>query len=385
MADTRPSYEIEQEILGSSVRVTKRAEIRSLNGSMVIAEPKVVGGSLSVDASRDERRSLSIEFPSDGLEIGPDGLWYDKQIVPYYGVETSAGSWEMQLGVFMVDKIDENRRDRKIAASCRDLTKLMLNAKLTLPVLYPAGTPVYDIIFTQATLSGVHNMLLPWNSEESPTLAADTSFDVDTPRFNIVKTIADAHAQEVFFDSFGYLVVREYQDPFLMPTVFDFRYGGTTGNVVSFTRSADDSELFNHVSVIGEREGNLPIFVDKKVTYPLSPVHESKIGDRVAPAYRSSLIPTEERAHRIAERLLYTASLQQYAIDLESIPVPWIEAGDVIGFIDPVDDSLPTKQGVDYGRGPTKWFLQSFDIPLGLGSMSIKAARLEVIFNGESA
>lgn len=80
-------------LLDGSSRVTRRAEIYEADATTIFADsntvPRIIDGSVTVDMSRDERRSLDITFDnSDGvLRHDPNGFWYDKIIKVYRGTE----------------------------------------------------------------------------------------------------------------------------------------------------------------------------------------------------------------------------------------------------------------------------------------------------------
>lgn len=80
------------EFLGSTTRHTRRVEIYEADGvtrwTPDLATPRLVGGSVTVDYSRTERRALDLELANyDGvLTSQPGGFWYDKIIKVFRGV-----------------------------------------------------------------------------------------------------------------------------------------------------------------------------------------------------------------------------------------------------------------------------------------------------------
>lgn len=80
-------------ILGGTTHVTRRIEIFEKDAETLWLPsadvPRAIDGSISVDYSRDERRSLDLTLDnSDGvLRHDPQGFWYDKIIKTYRGVK----------------------------------------------------------------------------------------------------------------------------------------------------------------------------------------------------------------------------------------------------------------------------------------------------------
>lgn len=82
-------------ILGGTTHVTRRVEIYERDALTLWLPsadvPRAIDGSISVDYSRDERRSLDLTLDNkDGvLRHDPAGFWYDKIIKTYRGVRYS--------------------------------------------------------------------------------------------------------------------------------------------------------------------------------------------------------------------------------------------------------------------------------------------------------
>lgn len=88
----RVDANIIEAILSGVTQVTRRAEIYEKDGNTLWLPtqdtPRLIDGEISIDYTRDERRSLDCTFDnSDGvLDHNPNGFWYDKIIKCYRGV-----------------------------------------------------------------------------------------------------------------------------------------------------------------------------------------------------------------------------------------------------------------------------------------------------------
>lgn len=99
-----PDFEIQEAFLAPTSRMIRRVEIFEQDGTTPWREdlwPHVlVGGSVTVDYDRDERRNFDIELDNSTGELNPKagGLWYDKIFKVFYGI-----------------KLDQEERDIRIA------------------------------------------------------------------------------------------------------------------------------------------------------------------------------------------------------------------------------------------------------------------------------
>lgn len=89
---SKVDIEVIAAILAGTSFVTRRAEIYESDGTTLWLEtaetPRMIGGQVSIDYSRSERRALDMTLDnSDGvLNHNPDGFWYDKVIKVFRGV-----------------------------------------------------------------------------------------------------------------------------------------------------------------------------------------------------------------------------------------------------------------------------------------------------------
>lgn len=379
-----PTAEVLEYLQAGFVKVTRRCEILTASGASFYDDIGLIDGTISVDASRDERRTCDLTLgDNEGrLEATPDGLWYDKLIRPWRGISWPGGSWEAPLGVFMPDRIGDVKRIKKrfrlrtddptnvetdpatpftmsVQVTGRDLTKRMLTSKLSNPLTFVAGTSVEDIVRAEAANSGIGSVILPWDggANPAPVLDIDQSFEVDTARFSLVSTLLQNYGYEVFISQFD-LIVRAFRDPATMPAIWSFQTG-VEGNLVTYEKSVNDTELYNRVVVRGSGQTNAFVFAEVAITDPDSPIHSSRIGDRPY-SWSSPTVATNDEALTLATMLLKVHALQSYEVALGSIVLPWLEAGEVVAFIDP---QAPAIVG-----DPERFFLSDFTIPIGIGA-----------------
>lgn len=354
-------------IVESGTQVTRRVDVYEADGVTLWADSRgVIDGSVSVDQNRDERRTITCTLENlDGvLDHDPENFWYDKILKVYRGVETEVGSWETQLGEFMIDSIQAPHFPKIVDIQGRDYTKKLKGSKFSLSTTFTPGQALDGVIRAIAYNAGLTRIDIPPTGQ---VLDREFAFERSTERWQAIKDLATAYGYEVWFRPDGYFTMAEIQDPLTAPEAFTFETG-RFGTMVQFTKTSNDSRLFNHIVVTGGAADTVPIFAEARNDDPLSPTRIDRIGDRVYP-YHSEFITYYEQALNLAQKFLKVYALEEFQIDIESVVLPWLDAGEIIGFIDP-----------DPGVGePSRYLLSSFGVPLRLGSMSLTGKRLAIV------
>lgn len=375
-----PSIEVLSHLTSGFVRVTRRVEILASNGEVLWNDIGLVDGQVNVDASRDERRTLDITLSDTQGRLEINEFWYDKLIRPWRGISWRTGAWETPLGTFMVDTISDVQRVKRrhrprafdstgnltntdapfmhvVQVTGRDLTKRLITSKFSGVTTFVAGTGIDVIIAALANDALIVGLRLPWSgSNPAPVLEIDQTFEAGSTRWAAIAALCLNYGYEAFIDVDAFLTVRLFRDPATMLPVWSFQTGPSDGNLASYKRVANDSELYNRVVVRGSGQTNAFIFAEVAVTDSASPIHSSQIGDRMYP-YDSPTVATNEQAYALAVALLQAHSLQSYEINLGSIVLPWMEAGEVVQFLD-----------VASNDDPMSLFLSNFSIPMSLSS-----------------
>lgn len=376
-----PSPTVIAALIAGTVKIRRRAEIYEADSKTPYNIPdwnrRLVGGNVTIDRTRDERRMCEISFQNkdNALKLNPlDGFWYDKIVKVFWGIKyfDKAGiskSWETQVGEFMIDRISNERFPHQVDITGRDYAKKCLNSKLKFSIQFPRQTPIEDIIRALAANSGVKKFALPVTGQ---SYALDIVFERGIERWNVMKQIADSIGYEVYFRGDGYLTMRPYPDPLMSPLAWTFRGGKADGSLINYTRSSNDSRVFNHIVVIGASttvDGfTTTIFAEALNEEPSSPTRISRLSDRVD-FIQNDYFTEQTQAQDFANARLRIGALEEYEVNFSSLIIPWLDAGDIVG----VDDS----EGSEYV--PNRFLLSDFSLPLALGEMSGNAKRVTIV------
>lgn len=370
-AITLPPAKFVDAIHGTVTRVTSRVEIYEQDNATLWRPSGQLGllsGNVSVDQGRDERRtlSLSLDNSDNALNLSPGGLWYDKVIRAYRGVRASDGStWEAQVGEFMIDDLKQADFPNNLDITGRDFTKKLLIDKFATMTGFAKNQPFEEIIRTIALNGGIpaSKMSLPLTGKSTNKVYF---FDRTLSRWEAIKQLAGDFAYDIYFDMNGVLRLETFTDPYLDPPQYTFRTG-EFGNIMDFGKSLNDSRIYNYVVVTGgtPEGGGTPPYATASNSDPASPTSIQELGRR-AYFYTSEFMTTQAQCQAVANKFIKIHALEQFETSIESIVAPYLEAGITVNFEDPEPAA----------HQPNKYLMDSFSIPLGLGSMSSSLKRV---------
>jgi hypothetical protein len=185
-------------------------------------------------------------------------------------------AWECQVGEFMIDSIVEDRFPRHIHITGRDYTKRALNSKFVVTTQFDPPYTLELLIGDLAANAGISKMILP---NTGKTVHSTFTYERGVSRWEAMKEIANAYNYDVFFGREGNLRMEIFPDPATQPPAYIFQTG-EEGNLSEFTKTTDDSELYNHVLVAGHNDTG-EAFAEAKNTTIDSPTSIAEIGDRL--------------------------------------------------------------------------------------------------------
>lgn len=376
MAQAQPPDNVLAAILGATGIITRRVEcwLPDLSAKLYDFDLPLVDGSITVSYSRTERRMFDLTINnSDSAIVHAIGqFWYDKVIKAFRGVTLPDGTqWEVQIGEFLMDKIQASRFPRNIEISGRDYTKKLVISKFAADTTFALGSS-FDSVFNAIAINAGINPLKMVTPATGITLNTDYTISRNTTREKALTDMCNAYGYEYFFDGAGYMIRRAFQDPATAPVVWTYRTGpqqyiilpgagpqpiGYPGHMVDFTKISGDSDLVNHWTVTGASTNTGLVYAEAINNNPDSPTSVQEIGDR-SDNEDNPLLTTVAQCQARATALLATSALEDFEVDAETLVLAWLDVGDVVGFEDPSPDP---------GQA-TSYLLTDFDINMQLGT-----------------
>ena len=333
-------------LLGRSHGVTARL-LGSVAGSAFVIPVPLVSGSVKLDAGSAVRRTLTAEVRADlgSPVVDP----FAGELRAEYGlVESSSGAvWWVPVGVFVIDEVTEAGRG-VLSIKGADRWRRVQNARLERPVTTSGNT--VDAI--RALLMGADGRVVV-DTTAAPVGGTHRASLWERDRATAVLELARSIGADVAFNAEGVAVVRT------VPSLGDasvWQVGRGTGGVkVSSRRGVTSASTYNGVVVIGEPQDAPPVYGFAYDSAPGSPTQWGGPFGKRPRFYRTSLITTQAQATAAAQGLLSRALGVGRTLELETLPNPALDAGDVLTV--EVEPSVWQRHQV-----------QSYTLPLGLGT-----------------
>lgn len=358
-----------EAFFGSSGSLIRQVDVFNADETPYYLDAPVIDGSIDVDMNRDERRTLELTFDNkDNLfRSDPNGFWYDKFLRVYRGVMDSTGVLKFMCGEFVIDRITSPHFPKVTKVVGRDRTKQLMVAKFPTATNFVIGNAlesVINAIVTNAFGSTSIRRNLPTTGI---LLTRDFFFELGSSRWDAIKNLCENYGYEIFFDTNGVLTMRPFVDPTTAPVTFSFGTG-LTGNLGTYELSTNDTRIYNDIIVTGSSGDTLPVSAQSENNEPSSPTRIARLGRRTY-VYDSKVLTTAPACKTLADSLLKIMALESYELEVDSLVVPWLEAGVAVEFLDP--DPAPS--------APTRFLLTNFSIPLAPGFMSASARRVTIV------
>lgn len=285
--------------------------------------------------------------------------------ISWLNQEKAVDEWETQIGEFMIDRISEPNFPHEIRVTGRDYTKKCMLSKFEEAKNFETGYSLETLISSLASQAGVKKKQLPITGI---TIGKTFNYERGTSRWDAMKEIASAYNYNLYFSSTGYLVMEKFVDPSSeAPSIYINT--GETGQISSYEKATTDARIYNYIVVTGESsDPTVPnVFAIAQNIDPNSPTSIDEIGQRVY-TYTSSFMTTTQQCQNVADALLSVHSLEEFELNFETLMLPWLDVGQLIGFVDP--SPAP--------GDPTSFLLTGLNFPLSLGPMSGDARRLTI-------
>lgn len=337
----------------------------------------VLDGNISVDASRDVRRTFSMTVNNTtGLYI-PNGARTNLGVKVRLkrGIKTATGEVWWNKGIFVLTDPEMIDRGAEQTVNLQGVDKWALlngdlGGTLTDTTVIPNGTNVAEAIMAVARDGGetkfafdICTVMTPYTITKEP----------GTTRADLMKELALIPSWELFYDIDGYLRFRPIIDPLQKQIVVDLSSTSIYHkNLVETTYRPEWSKIRNYWKVIGYSDSTTGITYDGTAqdNNPESPTNTATppagIGVKAEVLTDDNLTTDDLCEQRAAYELRQNLRrIDRYTHSI--IPLPFLQEGDCIQ--------------LDEG----KMEIQAFSEPLGLGLMQLECWKAVSIFERVSS
>lgn len=322
-----------QAVLTTSHSIDIRATAYSASFGSV-ADLPVVGGSVTVDAHSQIRRSATVE-------IGDPTLWPDdatdalsplgSELAVEYGITIPGQGVEwvplIQGVITDVEQVRPAGSGRPaISVRLADRSVKVAQARFDQPVQTVAGATCV------AEISRLITEALPGVTVTDLTGSAMSAAQIEIERerwADGIEKLADALGAEVFANPLGAFVIRP--TPLITAPPVWVVTGGDGGLLVEINEKNTRDWTFNKVVASGQRvDGTPPVWAAVSDTDPTSPTWVGGAFGVKTRFYASNLLTTTGQVTNAAQALLARTIGMQSAITLSTIVNPALDTGDVL-------------------------------------------------------
>ena len=338
-------------------------------------EGNAIGGSISVDANSDIRRSCSIDLVVDrqSLSIAEDSeIWLERYVKIYQGIDnprTKQTAW-WNMGIFL---INNPNRTYDISTKTLSFEGLDLMAKLTgarngqlpaMATLVPAGSNVADVVRDTITqLGGFPNYII---QDVGYTVPYDIKMDTGATIYELLVKLRDLYSDwEMFFDVDGVFHFQQITDGINEPVVVNFNQLNQQ-LVVNETVNIDFENVKNNIIVYGRLlDDGSQVMASASDNIEDSPFSISKIG-QINYIVNDEQIYSNQLAQDRANYELFMHARMNDTIELNTVPIPWLNDVNVKIAYTNLEDNIEGQ-----------FLIKSLSIPLDVGStLQITASKI---------
>lgn len=289
------------------------------NGVEQTGALKIIGGSVTVDGSAAVRRRAKLSLAGYHPEVDP--------FTCEVRLQRSVDEEYVNLGVFRIEDPTFAEDRDGVRTEIEGYDRAYWLSTLRLPTPYTIGSSVL-----------VHNAISALLLSRAPQLSLNftpstytvnpTTFEELSDPWEKSLLMAESAGMELFFDVNGTCVLRPINTD-VTQVVATY---GAEARILKATKKQSTKNTYSRAIVTSENTSlPAPIRAEAVDNNPLSPTYYlGTFGDRPT-SLRSQFITTQAQADTAAAALLARKSGKAETIQIEGIPNPAHDAGDMIG------------------------------------------------------
>lgn len=353
-----------RQALGTSHTPYLLVEILDGNGNVLLSGPTYMAGNVSATLTSRVARRCSVTFDESFYPYNPDDLLapYGNMIRATRGVEFADGNrhaWTVFVGRIQNTTLNT---DGTCTAQAADFAADVIDARFLNPTNSQPGEPVSNEV-TRLIATGVPDATFgTYDVDDIPTQALTWQLD----RGQALDELASSVSAFWYPLANGDFVLRRYAWTVAAPSVVTYA-DGDGGSVISSSASRSRDEVFNSLTVTGERlNGDAPVYATASDDNPASATFINGPFGRRHQMMRlqtpASLASAQAAARGNLRRLTALVDAWSWTMTVDAA----LELGDVV--------TLQVR-----GRPDIIQVVSSMDIPLDLSSPMTVSARAQVI------
>lgn len=309
----------------------------------------VISGSFKADRTSKVRLGSTVVIAKNSWEA--TGL--DAKLCRFNvrrGITSIGVRDQVSLGWFRVSQVDRSTLGQ-ITLTGEGLEQYIIDARFLQPRTPAYGVSTVELITTLIQEVLPSAVVRAKNARNQRVLA---TAPWPRERWDAIEALADTINSEVYCNYAGEFIIGNKPNPLVGVPVQWFKEGA--GQILVGRKEEETRDrVYNAVSVAGSSsDPNVPpVWAWAYDSNPLSPTYYYGAYGQVPMFYTSQFLTTTTQCQTTANSMLAAALAENKTIGFNSVPIDFLEAGDLIG----VERSDHTLEG---------HLLQSFDYNLGV-------------------
>lgn len=341
-------------------------------------------GKINVNYQQLVRRSCSFTLLNVDLKYIPNPsslVWVDRKFKLWIGLETDNDIYWFSQGVYVITEASNTGTDVTIQASDKGS---VLNGDVLLGMtetqyIIETGAKIEDLIKDTLMLDRGNNIPLdaqePIINTEIGNLITQAEISIDENSYigEVFTNIATNYGADIYYNTDGRLIIEKLADE---DRIDGYKYMGHLWEFDELTADNNrnvnyDLKGINAVTVYTNSNNFKNVSYTAYNNNPLSPLRVDMIGIRRKESQEISYVDIEvegmtERCKDYANYILYRESMISMNLSFSCPIVPHLDVNRTIGVTD-----------TELGFKHETFVIQSLDIPLGAGDMTVTATNIQ--------
>lgn len=330
---------------------------------------KLIGGSVTMERTRDVHRSATVSVANDDGTYTPltssSLVWPNRLVRVERGALVGSTAQYVPLITGIIDLPADAEHEGTVGFSIQGRLELA-NQQFPAPLTFAIGVRVKDELRSIAELAGLGTTDWFYDLDDGGAARAQPrTYDTRENMLAAMVKLAFDAGCDVWDTGIGVIVLRPFVDPTTSAPLWNFQ-PGLEGVLISKKRSLRALPgLYNRATAIGTAPDRYPLRAEWRVTNPFDPLYNppdgsGPVGDRPRPPYISADMTTQQMVNAVAQRLGIEGALGEESTAAAAVPIPIL-----------LRDGRPV---VAYGDDSQ--LLDRVTIPVGPGAMSMDSRRV---------
>lgn len=347
------------DAVAASHEVVTRAEV--WRDGAYVQDLAVTGGSVTIDESSKVRRIL--DLGAADIDLDPQSAEdllspFGTELRVYTGLRFVEGDTEeVPVGVFGITNAGRSGWLAELGLTAEDRSRAIADSRLIAPYTPATDATVLDAVTALASEVIADVEVYDLTEDIRATTSVVPKVTYERERWDAIEALVGGIGAEAVFDPEGRLIIRDVpQVDADSEPVWAVEANTDNAVMLDIATALSSDKVYNAVVASSSGDNDSPVIT--RVVYQQTGALRWRSGFQRPRFYASPLIKTAEDAVSAATSILARSLVYSQGVNLEALPNPALDAGDVI--------TVTRPDGTSELR-----VVARIQLPLYLGAMSL--------------